>query len=90
MSFVDAFQKQDTKILSWSQTMSFGNSFLQYQVSKNVTVRSSVVMVVLVSIIHMSEPEQSLIVKIQLYPSSVGNGSIKSIVMDEPVWEAVL
>ena len=83
MSFVNAFQKRDTKILSRSQTMSFGKPFSQYHVLKKVTASSLAVMVVFVGTIRMSEPRRSVIVRIQSYPSSVGNGPMKSIAMDE-------
>ena len=64
--------------------MSKGRLFLQYQCLKKIDASASADISVHVGIIHMSDPSWSIIVKMQLKPSSSGSGPIKSIATDVP------
>src|SRR5258705_469000 len=77
-----AFQNLDMKSLSRSEIMSCGRPFSQYHLLKKTSARFSAVIVVFVGIICKSEPNQSVIVRIQWYPSSRGNGLMKSIAIE--------
>ena len=68
VSIVRCFKKLDMNNLSWSETMSEGRLFLQYQLSKNKTASSGALSEVEVGIIQISEPRRSVIVRIQLKP----------------------
>ena len=71
---VRCFQKADMNNLSLSETMSNGRPFLQYQWLKNKTMSSFAVSLVDVGMMRMSEPSQSVMVRIQSCPSSKGRG----------------
>ena len=71
--------------LSLSDTISAGNPFSQYQCLKNRDANDSALMSVLVSTIRISDPSWSVIVSIQLNPSSLGRGPTKSIVTEDPL-----
>jgi hypothetical protein len=77
-------QSFETNNLSWSEIILRWRPFSQYQCSKNSTTRSSAVSVVLVGIIWMLEPSQSVMVRIQSWPSSRGNGMTKSMATLSP------
>src|ERR1700728_2747628 len=81
LTLYSTVQKSDTNNLSESEISSKGNPFSLYHCLKNKSTRSSVVIMVCVGIIQMSECSQSVIERIQLYPSSRGNGPIKSRTM---------
>ena len=59
VSLCSSFQKHDRKILSWSDMISRGRPFLQYQCWKKRSANCSVVIVVVVGTIHISDPSQS-------------------------------
>lgn len=67
-SKVRCFQNLDMKSLSWSEIMSEGKLFSQYQLSKNREASSLVVSLVDVGMMQMSEPRQSMMVNIQSWP----------------------
>src|ERR1700735_3708024 len=71
VSLCNVIQNSDTNNLSWSEISSKGNPFSQYHCLKNKSARSSVVIVVCVGIIWMSECRQSVIERIQLYRDTV-------------------
>ena len=60
------FQKQARKSLSLSETISSSSPFLQYQFVKNSSANCLAVRVVVVGIMWMSEPRQSVIVRMLL------------------------
>ena len=64
--------------------ISLGRPFSQYQLLKNSRVRSSVLMSTQVGIILMSKLTHSVIVRMQLKPSSRGRGPMKSSAMLSP------
>lgn len=78
VSLFRAFQKQETKSLSLSETKLRGKPLLQYQLSNTSRATSSAKASVQVGMIWMSEPRQSVIVKMQLEPWSLGRGPMKS------------
>lgn len=78
--------KKDMNNLSLSQTIFAGKPFSQYHSSKNTTANSSADRSVWVATICISDPSQSVIVKIQSFPSSSGNGPMKSMAIDSQ-WE---
>jgi hypothetical protein len=80
----NAFQNFDTNNLSLSEIISSGKPFSQYQCLKNTVANPSANMSVRVGAIHMSEPSRSVIIKIQLKPSSSGSGPTKSIATEAP------
>jgi hypothetical protein len=79
-----AFQNLDTNNLSQSDIMSKGRLFLQYQCFKKIDASASADISVHVGIICMSDPSQSIIVKMQLKPSSSSSHLTKSIATDVP------
>ena len=78
------FQKCEKNNLSLSEIISWGNPFSQYQLSKNTCAKSSAEMSVHVGIILTSDPNLSVIVAMQLNPSPLGNGLMKSTAMLSP------
>lgn len=82
VSSCKCFQKCERKSSSLSEIMSRGNPFLQYQCVKNNSAKASAVNVVVVGIIHMSDPNQSLMVRIVLNLPSFSKGPMKSIVTE--------
>ena len=78
VSLCKAVQNLDTKSLLWSEIISLGRPFSQYQLLKNIMARSSTVMLVFVGTIQMSKLRRSVIVRIQSNPSSNSNGPMKS------------
>jgi hypothetical protein len=64
--------------------MSRGSPFSWYQLLKNKSARSSAEIVVRVGMRQISEPRQSVIVKMQSQPSSMGSGLIKSMATLSP------
>ena len=80
------FQKREMNSLSWSEISSRGRPFSQYQWSKKSKARDSAVRSVVVGMIRMSEPSLSVIVRMQLWPSSSGRGPIKSRVITSHRW----
>jgi hypothetical protein len=80
-----AFQNLDTNNLSLLDMMSRGRPFSQYQCLKNIDASPSADMSVCVGIIRMSDLSQSVIVKIQLRPSSSGKGLTKYIAIEAPL-----
>ncbi len=81
VSLCNVHQNLEMNSLSWSEMISEGSLFSQYQLSKNLVASFSVVISVRVGISLTSEPRQSVIVSKQLKPSSSGSGPIKSIAM---------
>ena len=79
VSLCSSFQKRDRKILSWSDTISRGRPFSQYQCRKKRSANCSAVIVVVVGTIRISDPSQSVNVTRLSYPSSIGRGPMKSI-----------
>jgi len=73
-----------TNNLFLSLTMSSGRLFSQYHRSKNCAENGSAAMSVLDGVMCMSAPRKSVIVTMQLKPSSSGQGPIKSIAMELP------
>lgn len=76
------FQEADIKSLSLSNTISRGRPFSQYQQSKNRISSCFAEREVVVGMIRISEPRQSVMVRIQLCPLSSGSGPMKSIEID--------
>ena len=79
ISFINAFQKCETKSLSRSVMSSRGNPFLQNHLSKKIVANSSAVMLVLQGTSWMSAFSLSVMVTIESKLSSLGSGPTKSI-----------
>ena len=67
VSLCNAFQKCDTKSLSQSETISKGSPFPQYHSQKNNSARPCAVSEHVVGTSRMSEPSQSVRVRMQSY-----------------------
>ena len=80
-----ALQNLEINNLSLSDTISVGKPFSQYQFLKNSDANASAVMSVRVGTMCISDPNRSVIVRIQLKPSSSGSGPTKSIATDDPL-----
>ena len=76
---VSACQNRETKSLSRSDTMLDGRPFSQYHAEKNNFAKCSADTSVRVGIRRMSLFSRSVIVAMQLKPSSSGRGPMKSI-----------
>ena len=79
VSLCNSFQKRERKILSQSDIILSGRPFLQYQCLKKSSANFSAESVVVVGMIHMSDPRWSVNVMKLLYPSSRGSGPTKSM-----------
>src|ERR1700678_1889632 len=74
---VRCFQNADMNSLSWSDMISLGRPFSQYQWSKKRILSSLALSEVEVGMIRISDPRRSVIVSMQLWPLSVGRGPMK-------------
>jgi len=80
-----ALQNFHMNNLSLSDTISVGNPFSQYQCLQNSDANNLAVMSVRVGTMRMSDPSRSVIVSIQLKPSSSGKGPTKFIATKDPL-----
>jgi hypothetical protein len=80
----NAFQNFEMNSLSRSEMSSRGKPFSQYHSLKKIEARCEAEISVLVGIRQTSEPNLSVTVRTQLYPSSSGRGPTKSRQTESP------
>jgi len=86
----NAFQNFDTNNFSLSEIMSNGKPFSQYQCLKNTDANPSADMSIHVGAICMSEPSQSVMVKIQLNPHLQVMVQQNPLLQKHPVHQALV
>jgi hypothetical protein len=84
VSLCSACKNFDKKSLSWSETISYGSPFLQYQWSKNNPAKCSAEILSLHGTRWMSALSLSVIETIILKPLSLGNSLMKSMATKSP------